>query len=276
MLGLPTDFAGGDAVPRGLVAMKILKLLFAGIAALASMAVAKAADIVQPRAVKTPAAAAPMPAFSWTGCHVGIHAGGGRGEHTVNTASRSSGAIVSSDVRDFHTDGAIFGGQIGCDQDFANGWVVGLEGDFAGAHLTGKSPDPFSSAGSSTSIQTDAQWLASVTGRLGYSGLFPQTLLYVKGGGAWVHEELSVNTSVTGLNGESDKTRSGWTVGGGVAWAFARNWSVFVEYNHYDFGNSLFSRSVDGGLLFSGRQIDVRSDGKIDAVKVGLNFRFGG
>ena len=33
------------------------------------------------------------------------------------------------------------------------------------------------------------------------------------------------------------QSRSGWTLGAGVEYAFAPNWSAFVEYNHFDFGN---------------------------------------
>jgi outer membrane immunogenic protein len=251
--------------------MKILKLLFAGIATITSVAAAKAADIVQARPAKVPAAAAPMPAFSWTGCHVGIHAGGGWGRHAVD-AARSSGGIVRPE--DIHTDGALFGGQVGCDLDFANGWVVGLEGDIAATDINGKARDPFSRS-SSNAVGADTEWLASVTGRLGFSGLLPQMLIYAKGGGAWVHEKYRVNSSADALNGEFDKTRSGWTVGGGVAWAFYPNWSIFAEYNHYDFRNSVLTRFSPGTPPFGFRQIDI-TPGNVETVKVGINYRFGG
>jgi outer membrane immunogenic protein len=32
-------------------------------------------------------------------------------------------------------------------------------------------------------------------------------------------------------------TRTGWTAGTGVDWAFAPHWSASLEYNYYDFGN---------------------------------------
>ena len=35
---------------------------------------------------------------------------------------------------------------------------------------------------------------------------------------------------------EASKTRAGWTVGGGVEWAFSQNWSTKIEYDFYDFG----------------------------------------
>jgi outer membrane immunogenic protein len=256
--------------------MKILKLLFAGVATLASTAAAKAADIIQPRTAKVPAAAAPMPAFSWTGCHVGIHAGGGWGKQAVDAARSSGGSITGAHPEDIHSSGALFGGQAGCDLDFANGWVVGLEGDIAWADIDGKARDPFSSAGSSNSVRYDTQWLASATGRLGYSALLPQTLIYAKGGVAWIHEKYSINSSISELDDKSEKTRTGWTVGGGIAWEFARNWSVFAEYNHYDFGRRGISKSVSfGPPFFEFDQVAIKG-GNIDTVKAGLNYRFGG
>jgi outer membrane immunogenic protein len=37
--------------------------------------------------------------------------------------------------------------------------------------------------------------------------------------------------------GSASKTRTGWTVGGGVEWRFAPQWSAFLEGNYYDFGD---------------------------------------
>ena len=37
--------------------------------------------------------------------------------------------------------------------------------------------------------------------------------------------------------GSASKTRTGWTIGGGVEWRFAPQWSAFLEGNYYDFGN---------------------------------------
>jgi outer membrane immunogenic protein len=64
-------------------------------------------------------------------------------------------------------------------------------------------------------------------------------------------------------------------VGGGLAWAFSPNWSVFAEYNHYDFGNRVFSRASPGFPIDTFHSIEIRP-GNIETVKVGLNYRFGG
>jgi outer membrane immunogenic protein len=64
-------------------------------------------------------AAAPVP-FTWTGCHVGGHIGG------VVSDDRTTSALGAS--TDFSSVGFIAGGQIGCDYQFAGGWVAGVEG----------------------------------------------------------------------------------------------------------------------------------------------------
>ena len=35
----------------------------------------------------------------------------------------------------------------------------------------------------------------------------------------------------------TSKTRTGWTIGGGVEWMFAPQWSAFLEGNYMDFGS---------------------------------------
>ena len=246
--------------------MKKLKLLFAGVATIASGGAAEAADAAQPRVVKSPPPP-PMPAFSWTGCHVGLHGGWAWGRETTN--ARCDGVTLDTGTSNVDSEGALFGGQLGCDYQFANGWVVGIGGDAAASNIEGQGPYPIFPG----RIGTEAQWLASVTGRLGYAGWHPQTLVYVKGGGAWTRQQYNITSEFGApIDGEFSKTFGGWTAGGGIAWALSANMSIFVEYNHYDFRGS-FSNSfvfpVPTGLV----SVNIGAP-RIDAVKVGLDLRF--
>ena len=54
---------------------------------------------------------------------------------------------------------------------------------------------------------------------------------YVTGGAAFG----DIKTSVTGF-GDSNKTKAGWTVGGGVEAAIAGPWTAKVEYLYVDLG----------------------------------------
>jgi outer membrane immunogenic protein len=67
------------------------------------------------------------PLYSWTGCHVGGHVGG--------AVSEDRGTNVSGTSAGFSSTGFVGGGQIGCDYQFAPGWVAGVEGRAAWTSL---------------------------------------------------------------------------------------------------------------------------------------------
>jgi outer membrane immunogenic protein len=93
-------------------------------------------------------------------------------------------------------------------------------------------------------------------------------LVYAKGGGAWVRDDFSLTAGGTTV-ASSSTTPSGWTVGGGVEWAFAGNWSAFAEYNYLDFGTSGVTFTSAAGSF----PIDIKQD--INSFMVGINYRFG-
>ena len=83
----------------------------------------------------------------------------------------------------------------------------------------------------------------TVRGRLGYA--VDNVLLYGTGGWAWSSNQFirtqltgTLNLATAGTEEAVNKYLSGWTAGGGVAFAFAQNWNVFAEYRHTSFGSS--------------------------------------
>ena len=69
-------------------------------------------------------------------------------------------------------------------------------------------------------------------------------------------------------------TRPGWTVGGGVEWAFWDNWSAKVEYDYYDF--STLNLSLPGTIAGVPEVVPgVNVKQTIQTVKFGINYRFG-
>src|SRR5437879_4171990 len=89
--------------------MKNLKILSAALAvsAMVSAGAASAADL----AARPMPYAAPAPAFSWTGCYVGVHGGAG----VFHDQGFQSGGGVSLDLSgDRHGVGGLAGGSIGC------------------------------------------------------------------------------------------------------------------------------------------------------------------
>ena len=72
-------------------------------------------------------------------------------------------------------------------------------------------------------------WFDTLTGRIGYS-VTPAWLWYFQGGAAWAKN--SADVTINGFDvGSVSRTRTGWTVGGGVEWMFAPHWSAFLEGN---------------------------------------------
>src|ERR1700674_5637915 len=95
------------------------KILLAGVAtaAVAVAAPASAADLRMP--VKAAPIAAPAPYFSWTGCYIGAHIGWGWGNKDFANAT-SGGSAEFNLNGTVDQSGAIFGGQLGCNYQFAN------------------------------------------------------------------------------------------------------------------------------------------------------------
>ncbi len=130
-------------------------------------------------------------------------------------------------------------------------------------------------------------WLATIRGRIGWA--FDRVLVYATGGLAITRLDISKQfawdfsdgcTILNGLNechvGGSDTTRAGWTVGGGLEWAFAPNWSVKAEYLYADFGNTSYS-TTNSGTGFIGGQAQVAThtvSTTLQVARVGVNFHF--
>jgi len=128
-------------------------------------------------------------------------------------------------------------------------------------------------------------WMASFRGRL---GLAVDRVLFYGTGGAAVAEFGGATTTVVngpgiGLPPETfsattggSTTRWGWTVGGGIEWAFNQNWSLAGEYRHTDFGNrgTTFPSGLAVAPIFATGTSSSRL--KVEQATMRLNYRFGG
>lgn len=243
---------------------KILAGMLAGAAVLTAEA-AGAADLAP--AYKSPFV---PPAFSWTGCYLGAQVGLGAG-HTKWTDIDVPGDIDGLGLgRTAKTDlsGQVFGGQLGCDYQFAGNWVVGIQGMGAGSDISGTNQDQFNAP---WTLTNQVDWLATVTGRLGWS--IDRVLLYVRGGAAWAHSKLEIENSGFTL-GTPSVTRLGWTIGPGIEWAFAPGWSVFLEGDFYDFSNQ--SIAFVGNPGPPNAPFHVNNSQTLETLMVGVNFHFFG
>src|SRR5262249_25313074 len=208
--------------------------------------------------------AAPAPLFTWTGCYIGGHLGGGWGEKTVSVPSLAPGVSVTGD-----TSGFLGGGQVGCNLQFGSNWVIGIEGDGSGSDIRGDITQTVLGITGTAPAQTD--WIASATGRLGWAG--DRWLLYAKGGAAWAGDKYSAFIPVFNEQLEASETRTGWIVGGGIEWAFWSNWSAKAEYDYYDFGTrTLTLTGTFAGAPIQVPGVNVRQ--RISVGKFGINYRF--
>jgi outer membrane immunogenic protein len=99
-------------------------------------------------------------------------------------------------------------------------------------------------------------------------------LFYVKGGAAVTSNKYNINTPGGALFASTgDDTRWGGTVGVGLEYGFAPNWSAAVEYDHLFMQDRTvnFTAPATGLLVASDR---IRQD--VDLVTVRVNYRFGG
>jgi outer membrane immunogenic protein len=241
------------------------KILLTGIAGAAFLVApfAHAADLSRP-VYKAPPPPPPLPVFSWTGCYIGGHIGGGWGHKTVSAPTLAPGISVSG-----NTSGFLGGGQVGCDYQFAPNWVVGIEGAGSAGDINGDINATIFGVNGTGHARSD--WLASATGRLGWG--WDRWLFYAKGGVAWVGDKYSADVPLFLEHLEASETRTGWTIGGGVEWAFWNAWSAKLEYDYYDFGTRTLSFS---GTIFAIPEIvpGINISQRISTLKFGIDYRF--
>lgn len=257
------------------------RLLFVSCAAIAFgfAAPAVAADLPV-KGVPGPAmVAAPAPLFDWTGFYVGAHVGYGWGDSSASVVETDNLLFPRGFAFDTDIDGILGGLQTGF--NYQTGiWVFGVEGQYSWSGMDGESStlNPGGIGGGPPAGtrrvdgETDVNWVATLTGRLGVAA--GNSLWYVKGGGAWLDFDSKSRVFNTVLDTQVNTVRggdtlSGWTVGAGVEWAWAPNWSAKLEYNYLDFGEERVTFRDDAGRVSR----DIESD--MHVIKFGINYRFG-
>jgi outer membrane immunogenic protein len=174
-----------------------MKLRIAGLALIASVCAAAAADVAYPTRTVTPVS----PAYNWSGFYVGAMGGyGSTGTQRVK--------------------GEFAGGTVGANWQMSY-FVAGVEAEGA-----------WSNIGRPLGIFNDsyrANALGSVNGRLGVA--IDNILFYGKGGFAFLNNTVEVPLFAA----SGSKVQTGWDAGGGIEVGFLQNWSVKAEYlySHY-------------------------------------------
>jgi outer membrane immunogenic protein len=275
-------------------------LLFFTALTLGFAGVAPAADL----AVKTPFVATPL-GFSWTGMYLGIGGGAGWGSREYSWNQDATLAAVGAQMMNpgvnphlgptqgsLPISGRFFGGQLG--GNLQVGWaVLGIQADAHWADINGRGScfdaGAVGTAGISFACNDRVSSFGTVAGRLGAA--VDRMLIYARGGWAWERGQHTIAPTVPfnvmGGNDplasittvSSSRSRTGWVFGAGVEYAFAPQWSAFIEYSYLDFGTSdansthLLSLPSIPLTFVIPIQADVRE--RSNVIKVGLNYRLG-
>jgi outer membrane immunogenic protein len=213
------------------------KLLLAGASLLAMGVVsASAADLPARMPAKAPVYVAPM-SYNWTGFYLGLNGGYGFGRSNYSGPGGS-----------FDADGGLFGATVGYNWQ-TGPLVFGLEGDIDWSGMRG------SGACGVFACSTRNDYLSTIRGRLGYA--MDRWMPYITGGAAIGN----VKTSIAGI-GDTNNTKGGWTVGGGIEASLMGPWTAKVEYLHVDLGNADTALAGTNARFTS------------DIIRGGINYKF--
>jgi outer membrane immunogenic protein len=212
-------------------------------------------------AIAAPKRPAPPVLTDWGGWYGGVYLGGGFGSNPWSNPD-------DGDLGTTNLSGIIAGLQGGYNWQNGN-YVSGLEvsaglstvqGDFEkfGWNFAGK-----------------VQGLESVTGRFGLAtGTAGNTLLFVKGGVALGQYKFTSDWPEIDTHFETNKTVTGWTLGGGVEYRVAANWSLKAEFDYYNVGSGTVNLTPNTDFTST---YPVHIDNwSVSSFSAGFNYRFGG
>lgn len=178
------------------------------------------------------------PAFTWTG----FYAGGNLGYGFGSVQGRSGNAFKDP-------QGVIGGGQIGYNYQIGQ-TVLGLETDLAAAGINAGA-----TAAGVAGSKVSQRYLGTVRARAGIA--VDRFLPYLTAGFAYGGMHYKVPGTGTGST-----TNYGWTVGGGVEYAFTNNWTAKVEGLYVD----LSDKRALGGAVKAGMNEGI--------IRTGINYKF--
>jgi outer membrane immunogenic protein len=242
--------------------MKKLLLGTVGLVVLGMAAPASAADLAPRPYTKAPP---PMMAalYDWSGFYIGLN--GGWGENRDCRSDATTGVAFGC----HDGSGGTAGGQLGYRWQ-SGAFVFGLEAqgnwaDFSGSNLNLATP--------AVTERSRLDAFGLFTGQIGYA--WNNVLLYAKGGAAVTDTRFDEIANATGAIASSAGYNTNWgaTVGAGLEYGFAPNWSAAVEYDHIFETSRNLTFTTPAGIVLAD---SFRTGGDTDLVTVRVNWRFSG
>jgi outer membrane immunogenic protein len=267
------------------------KLVIAALASGALIMPAAAADMAPAPYYKAPLPPPPV-VWSWTGWYIGANFGWiGSTDNTITNTGTDNGpgglgtylsfggipATVSTNHSNF-----LGGGQVGYNWQWGLNWVVGLEADFDGiaspsTTVIAAFPGNAAFAPAQSGFARALDSLGTVRGRVGYL-MSPSFLWYATGGLAYGETKLQTAFACAGCAPPvfterlADNWQVGWTVGAGVEWKFAPQWSVKAEYLYVDLGSISNTIGYPYGPFNS--SLTSTYNERDNIVRAGINYKF--
>ncbi len=202
------------------------------------------------------AAPPPPPVPTWTGFYIGAHGGAAWMSTPTWNVTDPTRTLASQSFTGNSNLGAVGGLQAGYNWQVLPVWVLGVEGDISWTSLQSQTTNqPLLRANGvsvcpgtatapnacSTQMSQNERWLASVRGKVGFTGWWNNTMLYATGGIAWANAEYSAQTLLGPIaavqNNQSNTsvttTNTGWVAGGGAEWQATTHILLRAEYLYY-------------------------------------------
>jgi outer membrane immunogenic protein len=246
--------------------MKKFLIVAAGLAALATPALA--ADM--PLKASAPVVS---PAYDWTGYYVGVNGGyGWSGNVGPITYTNGIGQVFTTTGTTFNDKGGFGGVQAGYNMQMGH-FVLGVEADIEAANIRSSILGGVTNFADLYEGTRKLDYFGTLRAKAGLA--YNQVLFYLTGG--FLFGQVSTSTDRTNTPGfpwiANSAGQTGYAVGAGIEYAFARVWSVKAEYQYLDFGSQNLS-----GIYVNGGGLTVVSNNlpqHYNTVRVGLNYHFG-
>jgi outer membrane immunogenic protein len=203
--------------------------------------------------------------LNWGGIYFGVNGGYAFGNSDWNNSGVSTG--------NFTTSGGIAGGTAGINfAGFGGGFLFGVEGDVDWSSLKGSSSTAACvglGAAAGTTCQTKSGWLSTARARAGYA--IDHFLIFGTAGAAIadLRAGLIPQNAFISLG-----PQIGWTVGGGVEYAFTENWTAKVEYLYVGLGTIACPSGTVCSLVNPAGVSNPAITTNENLVRVGFNYKF--
>ena len=240
-------------------------------------------------------AAAPCCEAPFAGAYIGAAVGYAR--QRVEVTNLAPGAPAGGQTFADDEGSVTFGGYVGYNwQRCCSPFVFGIETDFnyLDTSPTAFDREPPGGGGfpETTSLESSINWFGTLRGRAGYV-VHDHLLLYATGGLAYANVNHTLSDDCPGcgnplpdtvvpgdfnpIRQSNDKTKVGWTIGGGAELLHDTHWVLRAEALYVDLGSETETSTIQGNPPnFPGFSVTTpaRWDDQFWVARIGVAYKF--